>query len=547
MIWILDGQHAFLYISLETFFQEANQKEESMKIFYCLLVLVIFVVPQSLLTAQDSVRTWTGVIDNNFENTLNWIPNGPPENTHVIIPPASLHPVLSTVLFDSVRSVNILTGGQLDIALAGQLNTRDSIRIDSSGTLLVTSTHANPVNIGGKSVIGGTFDISQTVGGTMYFNGKLVILSTGTLHMRGTVQIPNIRDDVILNGQMTIDSTVVALVWCRGNWVRGAGSIFNAGNSRFTFTNPSRSLRIGQGPFYDLTMGPGLTDTLVETNAVYTITLLSPVVMRRGDTLTVNNWRANAIVLDTLTRIIRGSIRRAISSSDTGKYLFHHQYTSVKFESVGTRPQFVTVTEFPDSSLVPNIEVRRLYDIGREGGGVFSAGLTLHYEQSEVRPGTNESLLQLYRTTNNGQSWIFVGGTADSVNNFVRDTITGFSKWQFATPNGPLTVPSIENVIVQQFRLYPNYPNPFNPSTEIRFAISEPSKVSLAVYTVLGQLVTTLVDEKLHGGLYTVPWDGKNALGRPVATGLYFYKIIVLPLQGNGVGFQQVRKMILLK
>ncbi|MCK4654344.1 MAG: T9SS type A sorting domain-containing protein, partial [Candidatus Cloacimonetes bacterium] len=65
-------------------------------------------------------------------------------------------------------------------------------------------------------------------------------------------------------------------------------------------------------------------------------------------------------------------------------------------------------------------------------------------------------------------------------------------------------------------------------------------KVSLKVYNVKGQLVKTLVNDKLEAGNYSTTWNGKDKNEEPVASGIYFYKL-------KAGDFQRVRKMILLK
>ena len=96
-------------------------------------------------------------------------------------------------------------------------------------------------------------------------------------------------------------------------------------------------------------------------------------------------------------------------------------------------------------------------------------------------------------------------------------------------------------LVPQQFFLGANYPNPFNPSTQIRFALPEAATVELAVYDVLGQHVRTLVaDEQYSTGYYGVFWDGKNELGQDVGSGIYFYRIRT-PV------FQQTGRMTLVK
>ncbi len=70
-----------------------------------------------------------------------------------------------------------------------------------------------------------------------------------------------------------------------------------------------------------------------------------------------------------------------------------------------------------------------------------------------------------------------------------------------------------------------NSPNPFNPSTTIRFGVAQAGHARLAIHNVHGQLVRTLVDEVLGPGFHTVQWDGLDAAGRPSASGVYIYRL----------------------
>jgi outer membrane protein assembly factor BamB len=73
--------------------------------------------------------------------------------------------------------------------------------------------------------------------------------------------------------------------------------------------------------------------------------------------------------------------------------------------------------------------------------------------------------------------------------------------------------------------LYPNFPNPFNPETTIRFRLPGPSHVTLSIYDSAGRLVKTLVDDTQPSGRYKRRWDGTNAAGDKVGSGLYFYQL----------------------
>jgi subtilisin-like proprotein convertase family protein len=70
-----------------------------------------------------------------------------------------------------------------------------------------------------------------------------------------------------------------------------------------------------------------------------------------------------------------------------------------------------------------------------------------------------------------------------------------------------------------------NRPNPFNPQTSITFGVPNGGGVSLEIYSTTGRLVRTLVDETMDAGTYEIVWDGTDAAGRPMASGLYFYRL----------------------
>jgi hypothetical protein len=88
-----------------------------------------------------------------------------------------------------------------------------------------------------------------------------------------------------------------------------------------------------------------------------------------------------------------------------------------------------------------------------------------------------------------------------------------------------------------------NYPNPFNPVTNIRFGIPEAADVTLRVYNSLGKEISTIImNEKLNAGIYEVSFNGHN-----LSSGIYFYRIESVSLTGTSGYFNDVRKMILIK
>jgi len=82
-----------------------------------------------------------------------------------------------------------------------------------------------------------------------------------------------------------------------------------------------------------------------------------------------------------------------------------------------------------------------------------------------------------------------------------------------------------KSAIVDKFVLANNYPNPFNPVTNINYHVPSTSDVSLVVYNSVGQKVRTLVDGSKHVGDHSVKWNGTNDAGQMLPSGLYFYKL----------------------
>jgi hypothetical protein len=97
-----------------------------------------------------------------------------------------------------------------------------------------------------------------------------------------------------------------------------------------------------------------------------------------------------------------------------------------------------------------------------------------------------------------------------------------------------------EEEVSKSFAVSQNYPNPFNPQTVIKYDLPEPEHVRIVIYNILGQKVRALVDEDQEAGEKSVNWDGKDDLGKEVATGIYFYHI-------KAGDFSMVKKMVLLK
>jgi hypothetical protein len=100
----------------------------------------------------------------------------------------------------------------------------------------------------------------------------------------------------------------------------------------------------------------------------------------------------------------------------------------------------------------------------------------------------------------------------------------------------------LENSIIPDFKLCQNYPNPFNGTTNIQYSLPANTKenVRLLIYDLLGQQIRILVDEEQKTGTYNVTWNGTDDLGKPCASGIYFYRI-------KTDTFQDVKKIVFLE
>ncbi|HPI26510.1 MAG TPA: T9SS type A sorting domain-containing protein, partial [Candidatus Cloacimonadota bacterium] len=97
-----------------------------------------------------------------------------------------------------------------------------------------------------------------------------------------------------------------------------------------------------------------------------------------------------------------------------------------------------------------------------------------------------------------------------------------------------------DNVNPVVTRLGSNYPNPFNPNTTLSYSLKERGEVKIDIYNVLGQKVRTLVNGVMNAGTHSVSWNGMDDNRRPVASGVYFYKM-------QSGTYTNTRKMILMK
>ncbi len=154
----------------------------------------------------------------------------------------------------------------------------------------------------------------------------------------------------------------------------------------------------------------------------------------------------------------------------------------------------------------------------------------------------------VFKTTDYGISWtqqlmpvsplqsLIAGVMISETNFYLTTTALEYNAAIVHTTNGGSTSISNSSIsIPEEFTLEQNYPNPFNPVTSIAYSISNQQLITLKVFDVLGNYLTTLVNEKQNSGLYTVNWNASS-----YSSGIYFYSL-------EGGKFSETKKMLLIK
>jgi DNA/RNA endonuclease YhcR with UshA esterase domain len=266
---------------------------------------------------------------------------------------------------------------------------------------------------------------------------------------------------------------------------------------------------------------------------------LPPVTMVIGDSV---------FVIGTVSQY-RGAVEFTPLANDTLHFgILKHKATVPKAKHL-TLHQFVTNAESYEGLLV---EIDTLYKAsGTWPGAATGAAI---YVTNPSKADTAE----LYISSSTD-----IGGSVEKAYPInVTAVINQYSSASTVYNNGYEIEPSDTSNIVHQvvtrvdeafsgiptsFVLENNYPNPFNPTTTILYGIVAQSHVTVKVYSVLGQEIATLVNDVQSPSYYRVMWNGTNASGNMVSSGVYFYRITAAPVDGKSAPFSQVKKMLLMK
>ncbi len=316
----------------------------------------------------------------------------------------------------------------------------------------------------------------------------------------------------------------------RPSWTAGAQMEIHLGSGIV-------NVGLSGGPnIYDFT---GLTIPIQATNTIWRISDIPLLVGHYPDSAVVPSLSSQtvtntAVFLFTQAALLDLGSVSVSASSDTQRY-DHNVPPGVGFDlplSFG-KSWSGTNTNY-DTTYVSGIPMKT--EVSSRSGSLLVDGFgTLRI------PGRELQCLRLKGLNIIGQTKRFWFLTREGIGVYVQ-TNTGqpdtgniiANQYLYSVSGSSSAVPDVPQLPVH-FKIYHNYPNPFNPSTTIRYEVPCLSMVRLSVYDILGREVSILVNERKNAGRYDVKWDGGN-----LASGVYFYRL-------QAGSFVETKKLLLLR
>ena len=146
----------------------------------------------------------------------------------------------------------------------------------------------------------------------------------------------------------------------------------------------------------------------------------------------------------------------------------------------------------------------------------------LHFNNMQTagfNVNANSFKVKYWNSQNN--TWVSVSNAVvNTSTNMVTFSQSQVSSYIILTADKITGVTNYKNFVPDNFSLKHNYPNPFNPSTTIEFSIKENSNVNLSIYNLLGQKVSTMINQPMSAGFHSVQFNANN-----LSSGIYFYKL----------------------
>jgi hypothetical protein len=153
-----------------------------------------------------------------------------------------------------------------------------------------------------------------------------------------------------------------------------------------------------------------------------------------------------------------------------------------------------------------------------------SSGELNHYEQ-DAAGGTSFTLITdqfAGISIADGSRPVFADINGDGLEDLIVGNTNGGVRY---FQRNEVTAVEAEHVNPHTFKIFPNYPNPFNPSTTIQYSLPRSVNVNISIYNLLGHTIKVLENKFQHAGFHQVHWDGSDKHGRPVTSGIYICHI----------------------
>ena len=351
-------------------------------------------------------------------------------------------------------------------------------------------------NVGGTSLAGWNYMMRAT-----FFYSD----TTDPQFAAGFFQNPVFTDelDLFVLGNSLLGPNTLSVTAIQGTDTTALTTQVLAGNDSILVANQYRLKTSGQLDFRvkgSLRYGTIIEDTTFTFNVNYTLA-------KSGGELTAGNGEFKVKIpkgaLNEDTYLIAG--RDVVSPGPAD------------FKSTLGDPQLPVYTISPLGKKM-KLPVRIIMDIPERYRGVAPDSLVVAYWD--------------------GKNWRELPTDASFLPNSLLSYSLNLGRFTVLKQGRGIPMESISDLLPTEYALAQNYPNPFNPETLIQYDLPVSGLVRLVVYDILGREVITLQQGYMPAGHHQVIWNGRNAQGKQVVSGLYFYQL-------NVNGFRNTKKMIL--
>jgi len=294
------------------------------------------------------------------------------------------------------------------------------------------------------------------------------------------------------------------------------------GSSNYYASTTSNNYSTGSGTSFSCPLTSGVCALMLSANKDLTPLQVTGILKKfASNTNSPNNQMGWGIIDASL------SVDSARKLDNTAPVILHTQ----PFTSTNLNTSFTMKAKITDNGIIRNWtnQAPLLYYRKSTNNGVnWTAYSPVNYSASDldtfsfVIPGSsNSTYVQYYFAAQDIALPTSKISTLPSGGSGINPPGTTAPSTAFQYTVGLVGIEPISNEIPNVFKLYTNYPNPFNPVTKIKFDIAKNTNAKIQVYDILGRVVETLVNSELKAGRYEVDFNGQS-----LSSGVYFYKLV---------------------